>query len=125
MPELKGWEGIGDLGVVGLDMDRFAYKDRAREKARIAALEEARKRKENSDMTAPRRDRKKEVSAWSNQTEQQAKREARREKKRKRREQERFKKMTSAERAENEELERMIEEVRRRKLLENEGGKAG
>ncbi|KAH0536291.1 ATP-dependent rRNA helicase spb4 [Glutinoglossum americanum] len=122
MPELKGWEGSRDLGVVGLDMDRFAYKDKLREKARITALEEARKPKENGDVAAPRKDRKKEVSAWSNQTEQQARKEVRREKKRKRREQERLEKMTPAERAENEKLERMIEEVKRRKLLVNNKG---
>ncbi|KAI9857490.1 MAG: ATP-dependent rRNA helicase spb4 [Trichoglossum hirsutum] len=121
MPELKGWDGNRDLGVVGLDMDKFAYKDKAREKARIAVLEEVRKLKESGDVAAPRKDRKKQVSAWSNQTEQQAKRVARREKKQKRRQHERLEKLTPAERAEEEKLERMIEEVKKRKLLADKG----
>jgi ATP-dependent RNA helicase DDX55/SPB4 len=125
MPELKGWNGDRDLGVVGLDMDQFAYKDKAREKARIIALEEVRRLRENGDVVVPRRG-KKETSAWSDQMEQQAKREARREKKRKRREKERLGKLTSAEKAEEEKLERMIEEVKRRKLLaDNEGSDQG
>ncbi|KAI9764430.1 MAG: ATP-dependent rRNA helicase spb4 [Geoglossum simile] len=126
MPELKGWNGSRDLGVVGLDMDIFTYRDKAREKARITALEEARKLGENGDVVAPRKGKKKEISAWSNQTEQQAKREVRREKKRKRREKDRLGKLTPAEKAEEEKLERMIEEVKRRKLLaDKEGSEQG
>ncbi|KAH0557147.1 ATP-dependent rRNA helicase spb4 [Trichoglossum hirsutum] len=119
MPELQGWDGSRDL--VGLDMDKFAYKDKAREKARIAALEEVRKSMESGDVTAPRKNRKEQASAWSDQAEKQAIRVARREKKRKRRQHERLGRLTTAERAEEEELEGMIEEVKRRRLLANKG----
>ncbi|TVY25530.1 ATP-dependent rRNA helicase [Lachnellula hyalina] len=112
MPELKQWEGDKKLGVE-INMAEYAYKDKAREKARRIAMEE----EKNKAPYVPSEDvirKRKEREAWSAKHEQQDVKEARREKKRRKREAERVEKMTDEEKAGEAEVQRLIEEVKRK-----------
>jgi ATP-dependent RNA helicase DDX55/SPB4 len=116
MPELKKWDGDKTLGVE-IDMAEYAYKDKAREKARRVAMEE----EKNKKPYVPSEDvirKRKEREAWSLKHEQQDVKEARREKKRRKKEAERVEKMTDEERAKEAEVQRLIEEVKRKKAEE-------
>jgi ATP-dependent RNA helicase DDX55/SPB4 len=116
MPELKKWDGDRTLGVK-IDMSEYAYKDKAREKARRAAMEEAK----NAQPYVPSEEvlrKKKEREAWSHKHEQENIKEARKEKRKRKREAERLEKMTEEERAKERELQELIEQVKRRKLEE-------
>lgn len=114
MPELKRWEGDRSLGV-RVDFDRYAYKDKQREKLRREALEATKSEtalvtdEKHRQMKGPKR-------AWSQKLDQREEKERRREKKKTRREKDRWDKMTPTEREKQQELDRMIEEVRRRRL---------
>jgi len=112
MPELKKWDGDKTLGVE-LDMSEYAYKDKAREKARRVAMEEA-KNKGPYVSSEEQIKKRKSNEAWSGKQEEQEVKEARREKKRKKKEAEKVEKMTDEERAKDEELQRLIAEVRRK-----------
>ncbi|KAF4618141.1 hypothetical protein G7Y89_g14965 [Cudoniella acicularis] len=114
MPELKKWEGDKSLGVK-IDMAEYAYKDKAREKARRAAMEE----EKNRGPYVPSEDvlkKRKEREAWSQKHEQQDVKEARRERKRRKREAERLEKMTDEERRKEEEVQALVEQVRKKTL---------
>lgn len=114
MPELKRWEGDRSLGL-HVDFDAYAYKDKQREKLRKEALEA--QKSENADAMPEQASRKKAASrAWSQKLDQRDEREKRRDKKRTRREREKWEKMTPEEQGKQQELERMIEDVKRRKL---------
>ncbi|KAH8803119.1 ATP-dependent rRNA helicase spb4 [Xylogone sp. PMI_703] len=118
MPELKNWKGDKSLGVE-IDMSQYAYKDKAREKARIIAMEEAK----NAAPYAPSEEaikKRKAREAWSHKSEQHELKEERREKKKRRREAERLAKMTPGELEKEKEVQRLIEEVKRKKLEEAE-----
>jgi ATP-dependent RNA helicase DDX55/SPB4 len=114
MPELKNWTGDKSLGVQ-LDMSTYEYKDKIREKARMAAMEEERNKVKEGPSEEVLRKRK-EREAWSHKHEQQDEKEARREKKRRKKEAERIEKMTDEERAEEEKLQKLIEEVKRKNI---------
>lgn len=117
MPELKRWEGDRNLGL-HVNFDAYTYKDKQREKLRKQALE-ARESGIPDAMHEPA-SRKKAVSrAWSQKLDQRDEKERRRDKKRTRREREQWEKMTPEEQAKQRELERMIEDVKRRKLEED------
>ncbi|TVY48299.1 ATP-dependent rRNA helicase spb4 [Lachnellula cervina] len=112
MPELKQWDGDKKLGVE-INMTEYAYKDKTREKARRIAMEE----EKNKAPYVPSEDvlrKRKEREAWSAKHEQQDVKEARREKKRRKREAERVEKMTDEEKAGEAEVQRLIEEVKRK-----------
>jgi ATP-dependent RNA helicase DDX55/SPB4 len=116
MPELKGWDGDKSLGVK-VDMSEYGYKDKAREKARRAAMEEAK----NAAPYVPSEEalkKRKERVAWSHKHEQHDLKEARREKRKRKRETERLEKMTDEEKVKERELQELIEQVKRRKLTE-------
>jgi ATP-dependent RNA helicase DDX55/SPB4 len=118
MPELKKWEGDKTLGVK-LDMSKYEYRDKAREKARLLAMEEAK----NAGPYVPSEEvlrKRKEREAWSHKHEQQDVKELRREKKKRKREAERLEKMTPAELEKEKELQALIEEVKRRKKADDE-----
>jgi ATP-dependent RNA helicase DDX55/SPB4 len=118
MPELKKWDGDKTLGVK-IDMSKYEYKDIAREKARLLAIEEAK----NATAYIPSEDalqRGKERQPWSQKHEQQDVKEQRREKKKRKREAERLEKMTPAELEIERELQALIEEVKRRKKVDEE-----
>lgn len=116
MPELKKWEGDKTLGVK-INMAEYAYKDKAREKARRVAMEE----EKNKDPYVPSEEairKRKEREAWSHKHEQQDVKEARREKKRRKREAERMEKMTEEEKANEKEVQDLLEQVRRKRAEE-------
>jgi ATP-dependent RNA helicase DDX55/SPB4 len=116
MPELKKWEGDKTLGVK-INMAEYAYKDRAREKARRVAMEE----EKNKEPYVPSEEairKRKEREAWSHKHEQQDVKEARREKKRRKREAEKMEKMTEEEKAKEKEVQDLLEQVRRKRAKE-------
>lgn len=117
MPELKRWEGDRSL-VLHVDFDAYVYKDKQREKLRKEALEARDSGIPDATHEQPRR--KKAISrAWSQKLDQRDEREKRRDKKRTRKEREQWEKMTPEEQGKHRELERMIEDVKRRKLEED------
>ncbi|KAL2129971.1 hypothetical protein VTI74DRAFT_7040 [Chaetomium olivicolor] len=135
MPEVKGLDR--SLGL-GIDTESIPFKDKARERKRLAELEKWKKEKaeraavaENGEGAAGSLKRKKN-EAWSGKQEQEEVKLARREKKRRRREAERLSRMTEKEREEQRKLEEMIGEVRRRNEMlqkeqrgKKEGGSGG
>ena len=117
MPELKKWVGDKTLGVK-IDMSEYAYKDKVREKARRIAMEEAK----NAAPYEPSEEqirRRKEREAWSHKHEAQDVKEVKREKKKRKREAERLAGMTPDERRKEEELQALIEKVKRKKIEED------
>ncbi|RFU30610.1 hypothetical protein B7463_g5741, partial [Scytalidium lignicola] len=114
MPELKAWKGDRTLGVK-VDMSEYAYKDKTREKARRIAMEEAK----NAGPYVPSEEalkKRKVREAWSHKHEQHDLKEERREKKKRKREAERLAKMTPEELEKEKEVQRLIAEVKRKKL---------
>ncbi|KAJ4306724.1 ATP-dependent rRNA helicase spb4 [Collariella sp. IMI 366227] len=124
MPEVKGIDR--SLGL-GIDTESIPFKDKVREKKRLAELEHWKKEKaarmaaraENGGEGESSLKRKKN-EAWSGKLEQEDVKVARREKKRRRREAERMSTMTEKEKEEHRKLEEMIGEVRRRNEKEQE-----
>ncbi|KAI9816071.1 MAG: ATP-dependent rRNA helicase spb4 [Thelocarpon impressellum] len=112
MPELKGWEGDRSLGVE-VRMATYAYKDRTREKARRAAMEEAATRAAGDPAEA--RPGKPSKQAWSAKTERRDMREGRRHKRGKKREAERISKLTPVELEREAQLQVLLEQVKRQK----------
>jgi len=116
MPELKKFDGDRKLGLE-IDFNTLAYKDKVREKQRLAEL--------NGEGPKPE-ERKKHVKskkgdvAWTQKKEARTERELRREKKEKKREHERLSNMTVEERAEEDKLRGMIEEVKKTIIPEEE-----
>ncbi|KAJ5035622.1 uncharacterized protein L3040_008087 [Drepanopeziza brunnea f. sp. 'multigermtubi'] len=122
MPELKKWDGDKTLGVK-LNLSEYEYKDKVREKARRAAMAEAK----NEAPFVPSEEmlrKRKEREAWSHKHEMRDVKEERREKKRRKREKERLEGMTVEERAREEELQALIRQVREKNLEEAERAKA-
>ena len=111
MPELKGWKGDRSLEQE-LDWDSFAYKDKAREKARQEALE-AERNDDGKDGPANKKKRKNN-EAWSGKQEKEDHRVERREKRQKKKDAQREAGMTEEEKIEQMELKELIAEVRRR-----------
>jgi len=104
MPELKDWNGDRKLGL-HVDFATFQYKDKVREKRR---LEEATTWEEGKQAK-----RREQTEAWSGQKARKEMKEVRREKRRAKREHVRKSKMTGEEAKKQQELERMIEAVRK------------
>ncbi|CAI6314536.1 unnamed protein product [Periconia digitata] len=118
MPELKKFHGDRALGL-SIDFDALAYKDKAREKQRLADLSAERVAKENGD-DEKKMGKKREAPAWSQKIEQRATKEVRREKKHAKREAERVAKLSAEERKKEEELKAMIGKVREKVQKEEE-----
>ena len=116
MPELKRWEGDKALGVK-LDFDTFAYKDKLKENVRKQVVE-ARKQESLAEKDEQQKGPKPVKRAWSQKLDQRDERERRRDKKRTQREREKWEQMTPVEREKQRELERMIEDVKRRRIEE-------
>ncbi|KAF2130234.1 ATP-dependent rRNA helicase-like protein spb4 [Dothidotthia symphoricarpi CBS 119687] len=106
MPELKTWDGDKSLGVA-MDFDTFAYKDKVREKQRLAELETPEARKKHV------KEKPREESAWTEKKGLKAYKDVRREKKVAKREHDRVAKLTDEERREEEKLQGMIEQMRK------------
>ncbi|KAI1136629.1 ATP-dependent rRNA helicase spb4, partial [Hypoxylon sp. FL0543] len=119
MPELKKFQGDKFLGVE-MDWDAYAYAKKDREKQRLAALQQFREEanggggKEGDDVEAQKAKRKRNAEAWSGKHEKEELRATRRDKKRRRREAERKQGLSEEEKAKEMDLERLLEEVRRR-----------
>lgn len=110
MPELKKWDGDKRLGM-NLDLATYAYKDKAREKQR---LEELQQEKEEGAKKKEHKKEDREKSAWTEQKESRATKELRREKKMAKREHERIAKMNDEERKEEDALQGMIQQMRKK-----------
>lgn len=111
MPELKDWKGDKLLGQ-DIDWDNFAYKEKAREQTRKAALEAERSGEKSKKVDEVKRKRKNN-EAWSAKHGKEDERVERREKRHKKREAERVSHMTEDEKAKDMELKDLIAEVRR------------
>ncbi|KFY40318.1 hypothetical protein V494_03556 [Pseudogymnoascus sp. VKM F-4513 (FW-928)] len=118
MPELKKWDGDKSLGIK-LNMSEYEYKDKIREKARLVAMEEA-KNAGPYVPTAEQLAKKKERSAWSAKHEAQDLKEDRREKKKRKREAERVEKMSAQEREKENELQALLEQVRKKTKMDQQ-----
>ncbi|KAL2759822.1 hypothetical protein ACRALDRAFT_2129610 [Sodiomyces alcalophilus JCM 7366] len=116
MPELRSWDGDRTLGLGETDWDAFAYKDKAREKARLEALEAERNgtAADGADAEERKKRKRRNTEAWSQKHERAELRTQRREKRHKRRDKEREQNMTEEEKVKAMELKELIEEVRRR-----------
>ncbi|KAI1800171.1 ATP-dependent rRNA helicase spb4 [Daldinia bambusicola] len=122
MPELRRFEGDKFLGVE-MDWNAYAYAKKDREKQRLAALQKSAEEKAaegdagktvNAEAEGHKERKKRNAEAWSGKHEKEDERAERREKKRRKREAERKQGLTEEERAREMELERLLEEVRRR-----------
>jgi ATP-dependent RNA helicase DDX55/SPB4 len=120
MPELKGLDIDRSIGL-GIKTEEIAFKDKVREKKRLAELEEwkAQKAAERAAGTDAERAKQEEMKrkrneAWSGKAEQEETKVARRDKKRRRKEAERIGQMSELEKAEQKKLEAMIEEIRKK-----------
>jgi ATP-dependent RNA helicase DDX55/SPB4 len=114
MPELKKWQGDRSLGL-GINMDKYAYTDKVREKNRQATmLEDSTTRKTQRKPV----ERPEKRAAWSEKTAQRDLRESRRDQKHKKREADRISKMGPEEREQEAQTLRLVEEVKRQKLLD-------
>jgi ATP-dependent RNA helicase DDX55/SPB4 len=107
MPELKKWGGDKRLGME-LDLATYAYKDKTREKLRLEELSQVKEEKKQHK----KEDREK--SAWTEQKESRATKELRQKKKKAKREAERVSKLTDEERKEEDRLNGMIEDMRKK-----------
>lgn len=120
MPELKKWDGDKSLGIA-MNWSTYEFKDKRREEARIKAnadWQEAQATKHSEPQS-----RGKELKrAWSDKLDARDEREMRRNKKQKRRDREKWEQMTPAEREKQLELERMIDEVKARRVEEERHG---
>ena len=119
MPEAKSFEGDRFLGQE-IDWDNFAYKDKAREKLRLEALEAEKTAKANGEVPAGNNKKRKKNEAWSGKQERGEVRSMRRDKRRKRKDAEMEGKMTEEERLKKMELNQLIEEVRRKNGAKDE-----
>ncbi|KAL8986718.1 MAG: hypothetical protein Q9177_004015 [Variospora cf. flavescens] len=120
MPELKKWEGDRSLGL-RVDFLNYEYKDKKREAMRKEQL--VQKRQTEVQKLGSDNNTKKAVKrSWSQKSDQKDERQRRRDQKHTKREAERWKKMTPAEREKQLELERMIEDVKRREIEEDKLG---
>ena len=116
MPEIKRWNGDKALGLT-IDFAGYAYQDKQREQARLQELKEKEKAAadlfvEGFSLTRPKK------RAWSQKYDQHDKRELRRNRKQSRRERERWEHMTLPEREKHLEVQRLVEEVKRKNLEE-------
>ncbi|KAK4695742.1 ATP-dependent RNA helicase DDX55/SPB4, partial [Lecanoromycetidae sp. Uapishka_2] len=117
MPELRKWEGDKSLGVK-IDWNSYEYKDKKREEQRKKAAAD---RQEIPKMggVMPQVEKKQPKRAWSDKLDARDERELRRNKKHKKRAHEKWEKMTPSEREKQLELERMIEQVKAKKIDED------
>lgn len=116
MPEVKGLDR--SLGL-GIDTASIPFRDKVREKKRLAELEKWKAEKAEKAAALDKNGqssslKRKKNEAWSGKQEQEDVKVARREKKRRRREAERLGRMTEKEREEQRKLDDMIGEVRKR-----------
>lgn len=125
MPELKGLDIDRTLGL-GIDVHAIPYKDKVRERKRVAAQAERLAAIERGDVAAligKKAALKKKNEAWSGKAEREEDRRKRREKKEKRREAARLKGLTDGEKEEQGKLEDLLALVRAKVRKEHAGDK--
>ncbi|PHH59673.1 hypothetical protein CDD81_2675 [Ophiocordyceps australis] len=110
MPELKLWDGDRTLGL-DIDWDSYAYKDHAREEARLRDLEAASLPQHLAHGSNSKRKRK-QNEAWSNKHDNEIVRAQRRDKRHRKRDAQRSATMTGEEKAKQAELHHLITQVR-------------
>lgn len=122
MPEAKGWNGDRSLGLQ-IDWQNYRFRDKVREKKRKLEIENQEKGKELSSHGEARQTHteKKRIyqgkdTAWSQNKQRQSVREARREKRQIRQKRIRSENMTPTEKLKQDEVQRMIAEVREQRL---------
>lgn len=120
MPELKRWDGDKSLGMK-IDFAAYAYKDKQREQSRQQEMKE---REEAASQLAGEHptSQKPNKRAWSQKLDQRDEREVRRTKKQAKREHEKWQQMTPAEREKHLELQRLVEDVKRKTAEEERYG---
>ncbi|KAK6065895.1 ATP-dependent rRNA helicase spb4 (DEAD/DEAH box helicase) [Seiridium cupressi] len=128
MPEAKKFEGDRSFGIT-MDWDNFAFKDKAREKQRLADREKANDPTEGEKTESIKAKRKRNTEAWSDKHGKEDLRVVRREKRQKKRDAERQSTLTDAEKSKERELEDMLAQIRRQNqakfAAEAKGDKAG
>ncbi|KAJ2899437.1 DEAD-like helicase [Zalerion maritima] len=134
MPELKSWKGDKTLGGVSIaiDWDEYRYKDKTREKNRKEQLREYLEKKERGDFDKEKETKdmkRKRNDAWSGKHEKEDVRVERREKRQKKKEKKRLEGLDEEEKVKEQELQKLIQEVRRRNAekerADNEGQGGG
>ncbi|KAL8996305.1 MAG: hypothetical protein Q9169_004144 [Polycauliona sp. 2 TL-2023] len=125
MPELKQFKkdnpsfNLNQNQDQDIDFSTYAYKDRKREQLRLEQMQQRANGvlpEGKQDELTKKQQKKPEKRAWSLKLDAKDERERRREKKRTRREAERWEKMTPLERSKAQDLERMIEKVKREQV---------
>lgn len=127
MPELRA-AGITDrsLGLEDqVDLRAIPYKDKAKERVRLAEMRAAELAAANRDMDAEaaaaraaQLEKRKRNEAWSSKADRDSVRGERRDKKRRKRDAERLALMTPEERAEEERVEALVADIRRKNEVE-------
>ncbi|KAL1890605.1 ATP-dependent rRNA helicase spb4 [Sporothrix stenoceras] len=127
MPELRA-AGITDrsLGLEGeVDVRAIPFKDKTKEKARLAAMRAFELAAANRDLDAEaaearaaQLEKRKRNSAWSSKSDRDDVRVERRDKKRRKKDAERLALMTPEERAEAERIEAIVESIRKKNEAE-------
>jgi ATP-dependent RNA helicase DDX55/SPB4 len=125
MPELKRWDGDRTLGL-DLDFSSYEYKDKQRELQRRQSLSAAAKVEDKSANGAAEQHieggtlTNKPKRAWSQKLDEKEERERRREKRGKKREHEKWEAMTPAERQQKQELDTLIQTVKKQRTEEQD-----
>ena len=120
MPELKRWDGDKSLGVK-VDFNAYTYKDKQREQSRQQELKEREEAASQPAVEDPASERPKK-RPWSQKLDQRDEREVRRNKKQAKRDREKWEQMTPAEREKHLELQRLVEDVKRKTAEEERYG---
>ena len=126
MPEAKGWNGDRSLGLQ-IDWQNYRFRDKIREKKRKLDIESQEKGKELSSHTESTRSHKEKKrfnqdrdTAWSQNKQRQSVREARREKRQIKQKRIKSVNMTPTEKLNEDELQRMIGEVRKQRFTDED-----
>ena len=126
MPEAKGWNGDRFLGLQ-IDWQHYRFKDKLREKKRKLDMENQEKGKELSSNgeaarshTEKKRYNQDRGTAWSQNKQRQSVRETRREKRQLKQKRIRSENMTPTEKLKQEELQKMIAEVREQRFTDED-----
>lgn len=112
MPEAKKFDGDRSFGIE-MDWDNFAFKDKTREKQRLADMEKGDRSEEKEKVESIKAKRKRNTEAWSDKHEKEGTRVDRREKKQKKRDAERKSGLTEEEKVKELELEDLLARIRK------------
>ena len=123
MPELKNFTGDRTLGVSSVDWDKYAYKDKQKEKRRREVAQEETEAQQSSNGAAGADDndsndnKKRRLNgtvAWSNNLERKEKKDKRKGQRQVRKQMAKWEKLPEDEKRRMHETERMVEEIRKK-----------